>query len=62
MQRGFSLVELMVTIVIALLLLVGVSRVFLTSKQSYRVQESTSRMQENIRIASDYFKPLSSIG
>lgn len=54
-QRGFSLVELMVTIVIALLLLVGVARVFITSKQSYRVQESTSRMQENIRIASDYF-------
>ena len=55
MQRGFSLVELMVTIVVALLLLVGIARVFLTSKQSYRVQESTSRMQENIRIASDYF-------
>lgn len=52
---GFSLVELMVTIAVALLLLVGIARVFITSKQSYRVQESTSRMQENIRIASDYF-------
>jgi len=52
---GFSLVELMVTLVIALLLLVGIARVFITSKQSYRVQESTSRMQENIRVASDYF-------
>jgi type IV pilus assembly protein PilW len=54
-ERGFSLVELMVTIVVALLLLVGISRVFITSKQSYRVQESASRLQENIRIASDYF-------
>ncbi|MBA4285904.1 MAG: hypothetical protein C0434_10280 [Xanthomonadaceae bacterium] len=53
--QGFSLVELMVTLVIALLLLVGIARVFVTSKQSYRVQESTSRMQENIRVASDYF-------
>ncbi len=54
-SRGFSLVELMVTIAVALLLLVGIARVFVTSKQSYRVQESTSRMQENIRITSDYF-------
>ncbi|WP_293373082.1 PilW family protein [Nevskia sp.] len=54
-SRGFSLVELMVTIAVALLLLVGIARVFITSKQSYRVQESTSRMQENIRITSDYF-------
>lgn len=54
-SNGFSLVELMVTIVVALLLLVGIARVFITSKQSYRVQESTSRMQENIRITSDYF-------
>lgn len=53
--RGFSLVELMVTLVVALLLLVGIARVFVISKQSYRVQESTSRMQENIRVASDYF-------
>jgi type IV pilus assembly protein PilW len=53
--HGFSLVELLVTIAVALLLLVGIARVFITSKQSYRVQESTSRMQENIRIASDYF-------
>ena len=54
-SRGFSLVELMVTVAVALLLLVGIARVFITSKQSYRVQESTSRMQENIRITSDYF-------
>lgn len=54
-RRGYSLVELLVTIAVAVLLLVGIARVFLTSKHSYRVQEGASRMQENIRIASHYF-------
>ncbi len=52
---GFSLVEILVTVVLALLLLVGVARVFLNAKQGYRVQESTSRLQENIRLTVDYF-------
>ncbi len=52
---GFSLVELLVALVLASLLLAGIARVFVNSKQGYRVQESASRMQENIRIAVDYF-------
>lgn len=50
-ETGLSLIELMVTIVVGLLLLAGVSRIFLNSKQGYRVQESVARLQENGRYA-----------
>jgi type IV pilus assembly protein PilW len=50
-QRGFSLVELMVAITIGIILLAGVLQIYLSSKQSYRVQEATSRLQENGRFA-----------
>lgn len=53
--RGFSLVELLVALALGILVLAGVARVFINSKQGYRVQESASRMQENIRIVVDYF-------
>ncbi len=53
--RGLSLVELLVTLAIAALLMAGVTRIFVSSRQGYRVQESASRLQENIRIATDYF-------
>lgn len=52
---GLSLVELLVALVLGTLVLAGVAKVFINSKQGYRVQESASRMQENIRIAVDYF-------
>lgn len=52
-QRGFSLVELMVAMVVSLLLLSGVIQVFVSSKQSYRVVDSYSRLQENGRFAVD---------
>lgn len=50
-QRGLSLVELMVAITIGIILLAGVLQIYLSSKQSYRVQEATSRLQENGRFA-----------
>ena len=51
LQRGVSLVELMVTIVVALLLLGGVIQVYLSNKQSYNAQEQLARMQESGRFA-----------
>ena len=50
-SRGFSMVELMVALVITLILMAGVSQVFLSSKQSYMIQDTLGRMQENGRYA-----------
>lgn len=50
-QAGLSLVELMVAMTLALLLLAGLVQMFVSSKQGYRIQESTSRLQENARYA-----------
>ncbi|MDN3517457.1 PilW family protein [Aquisalimonas lutea] len=50
-QSGFSLVEIMVGITISLILLAGVLQIFNSSRQSYRVQEASSRIQENGRFA-----------
>jgi len=50
-QRGLSLVELMISVTLGLVILAGVATVFLTSRQSYRVQESTTIMQDNARFA-----------
>lgn len=52
-QRGLTLVELMIAMVVGLLLLSGVIQIFLSSKQSYRLQEGFSRLQENGRFAMD---------
>lgn len=50
-QRGFSLVELMIALVLGLLVIGGVTTVFLSNKQSYRSNEGLSEIQENSRIA-----------
>ena len=52
-QFGVSLVELMVSIVVALLLIAGVIQVYLTTKQSYNAQAQLARMQESGRFAMD---------
>lgn len=53
-QKGLSLVELMVAITVGLILLAGVLQIFASSQQSYRVQEATSRLQENGRFAIEF--------
>lgn len=50
-QRGLSLVELMVAITISLLLLAGVIQIFVSSRQTYTLQDGMSRLQENARYA-----------
>jgi len=50
-QSGLSLVELMVAVTIGLVLLTGVLQIYLGSKQTYRIQDALSRLQENGRIA-----------
>lgn len=50
-QRGLSLVELMVALLISLILTAGIIQIFLGSSQTYRLQEHLSRTQENGRFA-----------
>lgn len=49
LQRGFSLVELMIAITLGLVLSAAIIQVFLASRASYQVQESLSMIQENAR-------------
>ena len=52
--RGFTLVELMVTLVIALVLMGGVIVVFIANQQAITQAQALSRVQENVRFASDF--------
>ncbi len=53
-QSGLTLIEIMVALLIGAFLLAGVIQIFIANKQTYRVQENLSRMQENGRFALDY--------
>lgn len=50
-QRGMTLVELMVTIVIALLLMAVIGSVYVAGKRSFNYQNATARVQERARFA-----------
>ena len=52
-QQGLSLVELMIAMVLGLILTAGIIQLFIGSKQTYRFQDSLSRVQENARFAID---------
>ncbi|MCC5869834.1 MAG: PilW family protein [Gammaproteobacteria bacterium] len=53
LQRGITLVELMVALLIGIVLVGGVIQVFLGSRESYRLNEASARLQENGRFAID---------
>lgn len=50
-QRGLTLVELMVALVLGLVVIGAIVNLFLTNRQTYRTTENLARMQENLRIA-----------
>ena len=50
-HKGYTLVELMVAMVIGLILTAGILQLFVSNKQTYRVTENMSRLQENGRFA-----------
>ena len=50
-QQGFSLVELMISITLGLLLLLGVIQIFDSTRQANRVNDAVGQLQENGRIA-----------
>ena len=51
--RGFTLVELLVSVAISFMLLMGVVALFVSSRASYETTERLSRIQENGRFALD---------
>lgn len=53
-QRGLSLIELMIAMVIGLVLMLGVTQVFLSTRQVYSNQEAISRIQETGRLAMEF--------
>lgn len=60
---GFSLVELLISIALSAVLLLGVVSIYTNSKQTYNTQEGLSRLQENARFAMDRLtKEISSAG
>ncbi len=55
-NRGVSLVELMVSMVLGLLLTLGIVRIYLDSKINYAADEEVARVQENGRYALNLLK------
>lgn len=50
-QKGISIIEIMIAGIIGLLLILGITKIFLSCKQAYRMQDAQSRLQENARIS-----------
>jgi len=48
-QQGVTLIELMIAMVLGLVVLGGVTAIFLANRETYRVSEGVNRMQENAR-------------
>lgn len=55
-QLGITLIELMIALVLASLIMLGVINLFIGNHQNYRMQEGSSRIQENARFAFDSLK------
>lgn len=55
-QRGLSLLEVVVAMGIGLLLIAGVTQLFIGSNQNFVVKDSVSRLQEEVRFAMDQFQ------
>ncbi|MGM0517417.1 MAG: PilW family protein [Pseudomonadota bacterium] len=53
-QRGMTLIELMVAMLLGLMLIAATIQVFIGSKQTYRTTEASSRVQENGRFADQF--------
>lgn len=56
LQRGLSLIELMVTLLIGSLLVLGLVQVFSASRLAYQLSQGIARTQENGRFAMDFLQ------
>ncbi|MEM7401624.1 MAG: PilW family protein [Pseudomonadota bacterium] len=50
-QKGLSIIELMVALLLGLFLVSGVTGMYISSKQTYRMTDNLSRLQENLRFS-----------
>ncbi len=53
-ERGLTLVEILVSLVIGLFLMGGIFRVYLANKEAYRLNDAMARLQENGRFAIEF--------
>jgi type IV pilus assembly protein PilW len=53
-QKGLTLIEIMISLLLGVFLLGGVIGIFINTKQTYRVQDALSRLQENGRYAIEF--------
>ena len=53
-QRGFSMIELMISLVLGLIMLGAIGAIYLSSKRTYSTTESLSRSQESARFANRF--------
>lgn len=56
-SRGLTLIELMVSLAIGSLLIIGAVTVYSQSRSTYRVSDSVARLQENARYALSIIEP-----
>lgn len=56
--RGFSIVEVLVAITISLILLLGLLQIFISNKNSYRLETNSDVMHDNARFIYDYLTKL----
>ncbi|KRT55381.1 PilW family protein [endosymbiont of Ridgeia piscesae] len=53
--QGLTLVELMIALVLSLLLMSGAISIFMSSKQTFKLEENVSRIQESMRYVASRF-------
>ncbi|MCP5419136.1 MAG: PilW family protein [Gammaproteobacteria bacterium] len=53
-QRGLTLIEIMIALALGLMLIAGLLQLFVGTRQSFRMQENLSRVQESGRYALEY--------
>jgi len=54
MNQGFSLIEMMISVVLGLILMSGVIQMFLSSRAAFSSQQAISRVQETGRLAVEF--------
>lgn len=52
-QKGITLVELMIALVLGLIIVAGVIQIYVSNKQAYRVTDAQSQLQDSARFALD---------
>lgn len=53
-QKGLTLIEIMIALLLGVFLIGGVLGIFVNTRETYRVEEALSRLQENGRFAMDF--------